>query len=259
MISSILKLGYPGVSTGDVVAATKSIRKELSKTDTPITYTDLRIQAIQLELERCLERLAGPELSGVVDLSVSRRIFNVWLQARHEAAERYLFDGTVDMLEEVSKSHPGVVIGAVTNGRGNPLDMPALAPYFAFTISGEDAEVFPARKPHRGIFDATLTRYKELTGEDNVSCWIHVGDDLANDVGASAVVGARAIWFDTERDSEKQDGDKQPSWSTASKEEIERRKQMAQEAEGSVSKRIATLAELPGAIGDILLNTASCQ
>ena len=103
MISSILKLGYPGVSTGDVVAATKSIRKELSKTDTPITYTDLRIQAIQLELERCLERLAGPELSGVVDLSVSRRIFDVWLQARHEAAERYLFDGTVDMLEEVSK------------------------------------------------------------------------------------------------------------------------------------------------------------
>ena len=63
------------------------------------------------------------------------------LRARHEAAERNLYPGAIAMLQQVQAAHPDVIIGAVTNGRGDPLDMrDTLRPYFDFTISGEDDE-----------------------------------------------------------------------------------------------------------------------
>eukprot|EP01083_Nonionella_stella_P138367 421053_1 len=79
---------------------------------------------------------------------------------------------------------------------------------------------------------------EKVEGQD--LCWIHVGDDLANDVGASAQCGALAIWADlneeeysqsanskSKSNSNDSDGKKkqeaQPFYSTATKEEIERR------------------------------------
>mmetsp|Transcript_8022 Transcript_8022/g.16267 ORF Transcript_8022/g.16267 Transcript_8022/m.16267 type:complete len:300 (-) Transcript_8022:90-989(-) len=254
MISAILALGYQSVTNADVLAATKTIRNELSEIGTPITYTDLRTKAIQVELERALERLGGnPE---AVHSSVSERVFDTWLTARHESAERNLYPGAMEMFETVKAAYPNAVIGAVTNGRGDPLDMrQTLRPYFDFTISGEDEDVFPHRKPAAGIYQATLAKHNSLAGYDIIAeenkCWIHVGDDLANDVGASAACGALAIWYNAEVEGGTRDGST-PFYSTASAEEIERRKKMAHEAEKLVSRQISSLEELPGAIEETL-------
>jgi hypothetical protein len=117
----------------------------------------------------------------------------------------------VETLHAVKKHFGGnVCIGAVTNGGGDPLKMPSLAPFFSFCVSGEDPEVFPHRKPHPGIFRHALHRYRtehyapsqeaardddndDECGEDDF-LWCHVGDCLANDVGASADCGAFAVW-----------------------------------------------------------------
>jgi hypothetical protein len=41
----------------------------------------------------------------------------------HHAAERTLFPEVVDALKRIKEEHPGVIIGAVTDGRANPLLM----------------------------------------------------------------------------------------------------------------------------------------
>ena len=256
MIASIVAHGYPSITNEDVLSATKAIRNELRQTDTPITYTNLRIAAIQSQLERSLaEHYPHLATSDALHESVSQKIFDVWLQARHEAAERNLYPDAIDMLERVKEQHPDAVVAAVTNGRGDPLDMrETLRPYFQYTISGEQESVFPNRKPHPGIFEATLDRFKNMVGydlrQDPNKFWIHVGDDLANDVGASAACGSKAVWYKMEEDEE--EGGATPFFSTASTEEIERRKRMAAEAEEKVTERISKLAELPGAIEKIL-------
>lgn len=254
MIASIVAHGYPSVTNEDVLSATKAIRNELRKTDTLITYTDLRIAAIQSQLERSLAEHYPHLGNEALHESVSQKIFEVWLQARHEAAERNLYPDAVDMLEEVKEQYPGAVVAAVTNGRGDPLDMrDTLRPYFSFTVSGEQENVFPKRKPHPGIFEATLEKFESMAGydlrRDDNKCWVHVGDDLANDVGASAECGAKAVWYKMEENDE--DG-ATPFYSTASEEEIERRKRMAAEAEEKVTERISSLSELPAAIEKIL-------
>jgi len=256
MLASIVSHGYPSITNEDVLAATKAIRNELRKTETPITYTNLRIAAIQNQLERS-SALHYPNIgSTALHESVSQKIFEVWLRARHEAAERKLYPDAIAMLQQVQATHPDVIIGAVTNGRGDPLDMrDTLRPYFDFTISGEDDGVFPNRKPHPGIFEATLRRFQSIAGYDvrhtKEKSWVHVGDDLANDVGASAACGAKAVWYKMEEDDDGGDG-ATPFYSTASSEEIERRKRMAKEAEEKVTERISTLAQLPRAIENIL-------
>ena len=278
MIASIVAHGYPTVTNADVLAATKAIRNDLRQAaddnNAPITYTDLRIAAIQSQLQKSLEERfphLGLDRGGgaLPHESVSRKIFRVWLAARHEAAERNLYPGAVDMLRRIRADHPGAVIGAVTNGRGDPLDMRrTLRPFFDFTVSGEDADVFPHRKPQPGIYEVTLDRFESVAGydlrpelgreqdgrQDGRGCWVHVGDDLANDVGASAACGAKAVWYDM--DDEEGEGEKEegttPFYSTASAEEIERRKRMAAQAEALVTERISTLAQLPTAIENIL-------
>ena len=253
MIASIVSHGYPSITNEDVLAATKAIRNELRKTDTPITYTNLRIAAIQSQLERSLAQHYPDLGSNALHESVSQKIFDVWLRARHQAAERNLYPDAIAMLRQIQAAHPDAIIGAVTNGRGDPLDMrETLRPYFDFTISGEDDGVFPNRKPHPGIFEATLSRFESIAGYDVMEredrCWVHVGDDLANDVGASAACGAKAVWYKMEEE----DDDATPFYSTASSDEIERRKRMAKEAEEKVTERISTLGQLPDAIENIL-------
>jgi putative hydrolase of the HAD superfamily len=102
-----------------------------------------------------------------------------------------------------------------------------LAPLFDFCVSGEDDDVFPNQKPHAGIYQATLRRYEELfPHHDDDHVWVHVGDCLANDVGASAACGALAVWMDkgmTESSAATRlsaDTNKQPVWSTASAKEL---------------------------------------
>ena len=176
--------------------------------------------------------------------------FEVWLNERNAAAGRHLFPHVCSSLQTIRDTFPNACVGAITNGRGNPLDIEPLQPYFEFCVSGEDDGVFPARKPHPGIYEAALYPHHDK----DTHAWIHVGDCLANDVGASVACGAAAVWL-SEDDIDEQESSTtmdQPSWSTASAQDVQERCRLARQSQKDVSVRIANLAELPAAIEQVL-------
>jgi len=243
------QFGYVNACNQQIIAASKQIRTELREANTSITYTDLR----KLSIKREIERISDIQSSSI-DTSIIDYTFNAWLTERHASADRNLYPYTTQGLQTIKEQYPNCIIGAITNGRGNPLDMPSIAKFFDFSTSGEDDDVFPQRKPEKGIYEAALRTYNNLQGtiqeEDSTTTfnWIHVGDDLANDVGASAACGAKAVWFrmDEEEDNEI------PMWSTATKEEREKREALDQLAKEHVSASICSLKELPDAIVQVL-------
>eukprot|EP00536_Pseudo-nitzschia_multiseries_P005569 jgi/Psemu1/303441/fgenesh1_kg.105_\ len=245
----------------EYLKTTKAIRNELSKENKAITYTELRKRAIRSELKRFLQ---DEDVSDAVVFGS----YDLWEDHRHTAAETHLYPDTVSMLKKLKINHPDAIIGAITNGKGNPLKMNSVREYFDFCVSGEDDDVFPLRKPSEGIYRVALNRFKELSekqrGESIVNmddqCWIHIGDDLANDVGASAKCGAKAIWVDLDdeydQSASKRDPSKpQPAWSTATKEELERRVLMNEKAQEYVSERVTTLTMIPSAVESITKST----
>ena len=256
-LKTLVKFGYENAANEEIIAASKQIRTELRAAGDAITYSDLRKQSIRREIERVTE-ITGDDkqtTAAIVHDSVVETIFDAWLSERHASADRNLFPHASDALQRIREEHPGAVIGAITNGRGNPLEMPSVASYFDFCISGEDEGVFPRRKPDKGIYEAALSKYNEMqrdtitTQNDSLGLrWIHVGDDLANDVGASAECGAKSIWFTAEEDNESEP----PIWSTATEEELQRRAAMGEMARGHVSAKICSLDELPGAIFEVV-------
>jgi FMN phosphatase YigB (HAD superfamily) len=255
LFSHLSSLGC-GTTQDEFLATTKQIRTELAAQNQAITYTELRQRAIRKELIKHLKN-EDEESIGMNDERVVGS-YNLWEDNRHLAAEKHLYPDTIQMLKELKKNHEGVVIAAITNGKGNPLKMESIKAYFDFCVSGEDDDVFPLRKPSAGIYEVALKRFKEINdlGEQEEICWIHVGDDLANDVGASATCGAKTIWVDLEEGygqtaSARDPNAPQPAWSTATKEELEKRKKMNEEAQVFVSERVTTLSDLPTAVEKI--------
>eukprot|EP01083_Nonionella_stella_P248464 860172_1 len=90
--------------------------------------------------------------------------------------------------------------------------------------------------------------------------WIHVGDDLAYDVGGSASCGAETILLDLDNDYKQTaktrflwgDDAAMPSWNTSSENELSTRKGMNDAAEMMVDKRVSRLSVLPDVIDEIL-------
>jgi hypothetical protein len=248
---------------------------------------------------------------------------------RHHAAERHLYPEMVDVLRQIKQRHPDVIIGAVTDGKANPLFMTfTLAPFFDFCMSWEDDQCAAKREQFfvelnsvegnaqlRWIYDAAVDKYQDLakskaamkavkpeeagSGESQEAdaatvappkpdvlkdgkVWIHVGDDLAYDVGGSATSGARTIYceladqygqtarqrfdhlddFDNaemnpmpsnkNEESSEAVSQSQPSWSTTMRDELEKRKIMNEAAKDSVDVKINFLTRLPEAIQQIL-------
>ena len=156
-LQTLIKFGYTHAKNEAIIAASKQIRTELREAGDAITYTDLRKQSIRREIERLTES----HVSNRVHDSVIESVFDAWLSERHASADRNLFPFASQSLERIKEKHPDAVIAAITNGRGNPLDMPNIADYFDFCISGEDEGVFPKRKPDKGIYQAALNKYKQ--------------------------------------------------------------------------------------------------
>ena len=247
MIQYLQEIGYDNANNDEIVAASKEIRRELRERGEEITYSELRKQSIRREMER----LGGDALE-INDNEVIDKVFDKWLSERHASANRNLFPFASSSLQSVKDQYPSVVIGAITNGRGNPFHMQSIAHYFDFCTSGEDDGVFPLRKPSSGIYEAALKKYKELkrTNIDHVN-WIHVGDDLANDVGASAACGAKTIWLTKDESTEEE---RVGVWSTATLEEMQKRKEMNDKARRFVNVEVTALNELLNAIDSILCN-----
>ncbi len=272
--------GYHSISQESLIASTKYIRNELLKRENNvITYTELRKRAICFEMNRHNEAYSSSNSD--FNNNIQKWLFtddtvikayDIWEMNRHLAAERHLYHDAISMLQSLKEKYPDAIIGAITNGKGNPLMMKnSIHEYFDFCVSGEDQNVFPYRKPHQEIYFKSLDVYKSLKGlnsdlsQENELCWFHVGDDLANDVGASAKSGARAIWVELGNDynqsASKRFGTQknklnkesaQPFWSTATNEEIAKRKKLNEESMTFVSARIETLSDLPNVIQSIV-------
>lgn len=290
MFETLTVFGYPTATQEGYMEACRELRRESSSSSdaTATTYSELRRRALRKEMQRCSSGMDGDFL--YFD-DVAEAAFDAWLDERHESAERRLFPEALPMLDRLRASYADtdqqqqrLVVGAITNGRGNPAAMTkTLRPYFEFCVSGEDDDVFPQRKPHPGIYEVALERARRIMfggssgdreSDDDAQqrpppplsfCWIHVGDDLANDVGASADCGAYAVWMDTDayfrnhRQSEEEAttmGSQSGLVTTASPEEQETRRRLAEEAGSKVTTRIETLADLPDVI-DKILNSES--
>lgn len=251
MIQTLWDAGYTDATNDRIVQHTRMIRRKQRK---QMTYTQLRKRAIQTELELLTRDSGGGK---PIDYDLVSHVFDSWLHARHASAERYLFDGAMEMLQQVKDSYPNACIGAITNGRGNPLRMTnTLARYFDFCVSGEDDGVHPERKPHRGIFMVSLSEYHKRFPNDLSAShiWVHVGDCLANDVGASAKMGAYAVWVDLDdlKEESATSGNQPPMWSTAPAKEASSRRKLADKSRGFVSEKITTLPQLPTVLDKIL-------
>lgn len=211
------------------------------------------------------------------------RVYIAWERERHHASERHLYPEVISALQAIKEKHPDVIIGAVTDGKANPLKMPfTLAPYFDFTLSWEDdaagrTDFFTELSNVNGhadlhwIYKATYEKYTDIAkskglplgdGEDTSSrpAWIHVGDDVSFDAGGSASCGAYTVLLDLDKEYGQTaklrflwgSDNAMPSWNTASDEEIATRKGMNDAAEFLVDKRVSRLTLLPDAIADIL-------
>ncbi|CAK9111976.1 Glyceraldehyde 3-phosphate phosphatase [Durusdinium trenchii] len=126
------------------------------------------------------------------DTALAEEVLQQWISARNHAGAKLLYPDVMPCLEGLASS--GAIVGAITNGAGNPRDIPALANFFHFSVSAQEETMFPHRKPSPVIFQEALERARSSgwTGES----WWHVGDDLATDVAAAARVGLRTVHID---------------------------------------------------------------
>lgn len=299
--------GYE-IDQQDIVEAGKKIREEAGPiAGTAMSHTEVRLEAIRREMERkMLEKklqecaaewatevtsLTAPVrqsaekwAASAVQASVVENIYSAWERERHHSAERHLYPEILSALQRIQEEHPNVIVGAVTDGRANPMLMVfSLAPYFDFCMSWEDdaegrMEFFQELGNVDGnadlqwIYKAAYQKYKEIAetkkdmskgdaageGAEDEPVWVHVGDDLAYDVGGSSSLGAKTVLLDLDEEYGQtaklrfEPNAKMPSWNTASEEEIVNRKAMNDASESMVDKRVSRLSVLPDAIDEIL-------
>ncbi|KAL7426720.1 hypothetical protein ACHAXM_000548 [Skeletonema potamos] len=302
-VKKMANYGY-SINPQDIVEAGKRIRASAGKNGVAMSHTDVRLKAIRSEMERkmlekklaeCaedwatevryltapLKESAKKWAKSAVSQSVVESIYSAWERERHHSAERHLYPEIITALQTIREQHPNVVIGAVTDGKANPMLMVfSLAPYFDFCLSWEDdaagrTEFYKelgnvdgnadlqwiykaAVEKGKEIADAKKQLKKDIDLDDAPPVWIHVGDDLAYDVGGSASCGAKTILLDL--DKEYQQTAKLrfppynviPAWNTAPEEEIAHRKAMNDEAKSMIDKKISRLSMLPDAINEIL-------
>lgn len=312
---AMARFGYEGLTPMDIVETGKLIREELAAENpnhaVVLTHTEIRELSIRREMENIMlakklketaDDWATPvsDLAGIVvanakkwartavSPSIVKAVLTAWEMERHHAAERHLYPEVMDVLSQIKEEHPDVIIGAVTDGRANPMFMTfTLAPFFDFCMSWEDdqggrSKFFTELSSVEGnaelswIYNAAYEKYEQLRSakdaidaeapeqaaishhDDEERVWIHVGDDLAYDVGGSALCGAKTILVelaDKYRQTARHrfDGTRpQPTWSTSSLEELEKRRIMNEAALPLVDQTIAFYGQLPEAVNNIL-------
>mmetsp|Transcript_11213 Transcript_11213/g.23905 ORF Transcript_11213/g.23905 Transcript_11213/m.23905 type:complete len:443 (+) Transcript_11213:85-1413(+) len=220
-----------------------------------------------------------------VHSSVVQAVYNAWEMERHHAAERHLFPEAISTIKQIQEDHPNVIIGAVTDGSANPMLMVfSLMPLFDFTVSWEDdldkvqqmeqfQELSSVDKSDglSWIYRLAVEKGKEMSdltkeikkdaassedGEDIEWVWVHVGDDLAYDVGGAATTGAKTVYVELAPEYGQTarlrlDG-KRPGWTTETEEQLEKHRKMMMNAMEKVDAKITHLNQLPEAINELL-------
>mmetsp|Transcript_19032 Transcript_19032/g.41677 ORF Transcript_19032/g.41677 Transcript_19032/m.41677 type:complete len:361 (-) Transcript_19032:803-1885(-) len=184
-----------------VQAAIKTIRRENEE-----NIPGYRVYYAQLR-EAAIGRLA---LEGGYDETDAKAIgsagYNIWLQARQDIADKLLFSDVVATLEALKAK--GLLIGAITNGNGDPGQVKSLAPFFDLYVSSEQPDVVRP-KPDSAPFEVAIQRVAaqlKVNEEDVTRGWVHVGDCLSNDVAAAKRAGMRTVYYAPPEDGE------YPSW-----------------------------------------------
>lgn len=202
---------------------------------------------------------------------------------RHHSAERHLFPEAISAIKQVQDDHPGVIIGAVTDGSANPMLMVfSLMPLFDFTVSWEDdidkvksemsqfqelSSVDDSDKLS-WIYRLAAEKGKEmsaLTNEikkdtnansDDEWVWVHVGDDLAYDIGGAATNGAKTVLVELPEEcgqtARLRIKGERPSWATETEEENKNHGEMMKNALDKVDVKITSLSQLPEVINELL-------
>jgi FMN phosphatase YigB (HAD superfamily) len=219
-----------------------------------------------------------------VHSSVVQAVYNAWEMERHHAAERHLYPDAISTIKQIQSDHPNVIIGAVTDGSANPMLMVfSLMPLFDFTVSWEDdmgeiaqlsqMEQFQelseveksdglswiyrlAVEKGKAMSKLTNEMANDAQDEDIEWCWVHVGDDLAYDVGGSATIGAKTVLVELSSEygqtaRSRVDGER-PPWATESMVQTIAHQKMSLNAQDKVDARISKLSELPEVINELL-------
>ena len=218
-----------------------------------------------------------------VHSSVVQAVYNAWEMERHHAAERHLFPEAISAIKQIQEDHPNVIIGAVTDGSANPMLMVfSLMPLFDFTTSWEDdldkvkemekfEELSSVGKSDglSWIYRLAVEKGKEMSelkketkknnGDDDDTewVWVHVGDDLAYDVGGAATTGAKTVLVELAEEYGqtarlRMEG-KMPSWTTETEEQLANHKKMSMMALDKVNAKISHLSQLPEVINELLM------
>mmetsp|Transcript_2992 Transcript_2992/g.6508 ORF Transcript_2992/g.6508 Transcript_2992/m.6508 type:complete len:423 (-) Transcript_2992:1317-2585(-) len=263
-----------------------AIRKEMEKF---ILMTKLRQTAEDWATE--VDSLTAPVRKSAekwaratVHSSVVQAVYNAWEMERHHAAERHLFPEAISTIKQIQADNPNVIIGAVTDGSANPMLMVfSLMPLFDFTISWEDnldkvqhmeqfQELSAVDESDKLSWIYRLAREKgkemsllkdeieknnsEDSDEEFECVWVHVGDDLAYDVGGAATNGAKTVLVELAPEygqtARLRFEGKRPSWTTETEEQVENHQKMSQNALDKVDAKITHLSQLPEVIKDLL-------
>lgn len=317
------RYGFDGIKPDDIDVLTKKVRQELPPEEAAaLSHTEAREMAIRRQMEdvlltRKLSETAEDWVTAVEDLSpvvvenakkwtaravsntIVQAVLTAWEMERHHAAERNLYPEVQTVLKKIKEAHPNVVVGAVTDGKANPLLMTfTLAPYFDFCMSWEDDQKGRSQffrdlassstsAQLSWIYNAAVEKGQEMAsvqaaikaakngghGESSSfekGIWVHVGDDLAYDVGGSASCGAKTIFCelaDEYKQTARQRFDqletteevhnagivpRMPAWSTTPAPELEARQAMNNRARAKVTETIHFINELPDAIKRIV-------
>ncbi|KAL7533464.1 hypothetical protein ACHAXR_005244 [Thalassiosira sp. AJA248-18] len=262
-----------------------AIRKEMEKF---ILNTKLRQTAEDWATE--VDSLTAPVRKSAekwarttVHSSVVQAVYNAWEMERHHAAERHLFPESISAIKQIQEDHPDVIIGAVTDGSANPMLMVfSLMPLFDFTVSWEDdldkyqqmeqfQELTSVNKSDglSWIYQLAVEKGKEMSkltseiknnsedpDEEIEWCWVHVGDDLAYDVGGAATTGAKTVLVELAPEYGqtarlRMEG-KRPSWTTETEELLDNHRKMSINALDKVDAKITHLSQLPEVINELM-------
>ena len=145
LMEHLNKNGYDKITQETLIGSTKFIRNELMQNENKaITYTELRKRAICFEMNKHHnkendenEKMEKKDTILFTDVIVTDA-YDLWEMNRHLAAEYHLYHDTIDMLKSLKELYPNMIIGAITNGKGNPLHMNQttnIHEYFDFCIS----------------------------------------------------------------------------------------------------------------------------
>ena len=231
-----------------------------------------------------------------VHSSVVQAVYNAWEMERHHAAERHLFPEAISTIKQIQSDHPDVVVGAVTDGSANPMLMVfSLMPLFDFTVSWED-DIGTVKRMDRfrelsavdesdelsWIYRLAVEKGREMSalsdeiksrggasassdddasaeeeGDDGIEwCWVHVGDDLAYDVGGAATTGARTVLVELAPEygqtARLRNEGVRPAWTTETDEQMAKHRKMSLNALSKVDARITRLSQLPEVINELL-------